>query len=590
MKNNIPKNLWIKVISLVVGECFLTTTFIPSYALVLEGELVSLCVKKTFPQAQGVDLLRVPATKDGAAREIRGSLSAKDGGSQEMGEEAYEAFIDRFSSLVNQLRSQEPGGISMTFFSGEEPRRIKIILLSSVGALGRNRVEALSMAAMEATIGYTFATTASGEVHYDFYPKPELFEVLYQRSAHPGRPSDTASDGGEKAGDGGNRGSEPELTLQARENPKRTAKALDRFMKSLGRTMGDQSDLGDGLAQETVRSFNHLLSHMFHVPMSPDEGESNVLLVTFHNDPILVLLSDAERGSPRYVDLINLYPKGQEPTLREAQQRFLERYSYTTRVRGASWEEITFPGIRDLGITEALLLPSVSRPTDQYVGRLTREALRDLQKGKLRILVPGSGAGVIPVALALANPEATIDTFDHFNMAVAATEDLIEQHGVSDRVHVWESDGIDLDKTDGPYDAIVMSAPVPTETWRFQGFIDFNNVDPDGQFTKSVLTSLPDLMTTSGIFYLLKVEPEKPIVVFEDDHYPSSLLPWILEGYPHLSADTTVLDERTSILRITQSDVARDGGNMKSILQAMPETEPLMKVFRTMAEPFLQSL
>ena len=73
-------NPWRKAISLLIVECFLTTSlFIPS-GLAFDEHLPSWTAKKTFHQAPGFDLLRQRAAKEGAVKEIQETLTAKDGG------------------------------------------------------------------------------------------------------------------------------------------------------------------------------------------------------------------------------------------------------------------------------------------------------------------------------------------------------------------------------------------------------------------------------------------------------------------------------------------------------------------------------
>ncbi|MBI4436352.1 MAG: DUF4922 domain-containing protein [Candidatus Omnitrophica bacterium] len=71
-----------RTLSLILTQFFLTTSLFPSYALALEKNLPSLTAKKTFSQAQGLDLLRQRAAKDGGIRdELKKNLeTARDGG------------------------------------------------------------------------------------------------------------------------------------------------------------------------------------------------------------------------------------------------------------------------------------------------------------------------------------------------------------------------------------------------------------------------------------------------------------------------------------------------------------------------------
>ena len=55
-----------------------------------------------------------------------------------------------------------------------------------------------------------------------------------------------------------------------------------------------------------------------------------------------------------------------------------------------------------------------------------------------------TGSGCIAIALALEFPEATIDATDLSAEALVVANQNVERHGVSDRVHLFEGDLLDL--------------------------------------------------------------------------------------------------------------------------------------------------
>jgi len=120
--------------ALILIECFLFTSLIPiphstfrtphSSALASERNLPSLAAKKTFPQAPGIDLLRQRSAKDGAAREIRETLAAKDGEGK-----AIDAFLKKYPDMEDAfgrsfIESHWDELVSLGVASGENAWRL----------------------------------------------------------------------------------------------------------------------------------------------------------------------------------------------------------------------------------------------------------------------------------------------------------------------------------------------------------------------------------------------------------------------------------------------------------------------------------
>ena len=94
-----------------------------------------------------------------------------------------------------------------------------------------------------------------------------------------------------------------------------------------------------------------------------------------------------------------------------------------------------------------------------FIAELMTDATLDLWLGEhtRRVLDLCTGNGSLAVIAALTYPEVQIDGADVCTDALAVARINIEQHGLSDRINLIESDG--LDHCPGPYDLIVCNPP-----------------------------------------------------------------------------------------------------------------------------------
>ncbi len=151
-------------------------------------------------------------------------------------------------------------------------------------------------------------------------------------------------------------------------------------------------------------------------------------------------------------------------------------------------------------------------------------------------MVPGSGTGIDSVAAALSDRSARVETFDNYGMAVANTRALAELYGVSDHVSVSEADHA----VEGPYDVVLMSAPVPVQDTQYtKGFVEPNEYDTNGALIRSVLEVLG-----GGILYMMKVDAGASI--FDD----------ILREFPDFAPKTLFRSNRVSIVSIARTPKA----------------------------------
>src|SRR5439155_14689511 len=89
--------------------------------------------------------------------------------------------------------------------------------------------------------------------------------------------------------------------------------------------------------------------------------------------------------------------------------------------------------------------------------RLVDAALAHIEGRPVRIADVGTGAGVIGVTLAVAEPQVEVYATDINSDAVELARENAARHGVSDRVHVFEGDL--LDPVPEPVDIVVATLP-----------------------------------------------------------------------------------------------------------------------------------
>ncbi len=94
-----------------------------------------------------------------------------------------------------------------------------------------------------------------------------------------------------------------------------------------------------------------------------------------------------------------------------------------------------------------------------FIAELMADATLDLWLGEhtRRVLDLCTGNGSLAVIVALTYPEVQVDGADVCPDALAVARINVEQHGLSDRIVLIESDG--LDRCPGPYDLIVCNPP-----------------------------------------------------------------------------------------------------------------------------------
>lgn len=94
-----------------------------------------------------------------------------------------------------------------------------------------------------------------------------------------------------------------------------------------------------------------------------------------------------------------------------------------------------------------------------FIAELMADATLDLWLGEhtRRVLDLCTGNGSLAVIAALTYPEVQVDGADVCPDALAVARINVEQHGLSDRIVLIESDG--LDRCPGPYDLIVCNPP-----------------------------------------------------------------------------------------------------------------------------------
>jgi len=146
-----------------------------------------------------------------------------------------------------------------------------------------------------------------------------------------------------------------------------------------------------------------------------------------------------------------------------------------------------------------------------------------------RVLDVGTGCGCIAIACAVHLPHVRVDAVDISADALEVARINVEEHGVQDRVQVFESDG--LESVDGRYDLIVSNPPYVDapdmgslpEEFRHEPVVGLAGGEDGLDVVVGLLTHAGEYLSESGAL-IVEVGASRPALTA---HYPRLPFVWL---------------------------------------------------------------
>jgi SAM-dependent methyltransferase len=243
------------------------------------------------------------------------------------------------------------------------------------------------------------------------------------------------------------------------------------------------------------------------------ENTSNHSLVSFEIEgrryPIALIYDLYNPGGgymARGQDMLDLVQMGHTTLLHAQIIKAMRNFGYISgRELYKSRDYISYPDFHfsRSGYKRLPLFPGVYPPDNDYVRSLLQCALPRIEnklrtQGDVRVLVVGCGSGVEALEL-VDSFGISVDCVDINPLAVANTEASAIYWGIQDKIHVWQSDGLEsvMDK----YDFILFNAPLATE--RKIGNPNPNLLDLEGKILRKVFAKLPQNLREGGRLLLM---------------------------------------------------------------------------------------